>query len=60
MPDFPCSNLFVAADGQLAEYLCHAEVLGLTPERAAQLRALHAGHHQAACRVLAAAMLYAD
>lgn len=31
-------GVYVAADGQLAERWCHAHVMGLTIERAAQLR----------------------
>lgn len=57
MPDFPRSNMFVAADGHLAEYLCHVELLDLTIERAAQLRVLHDHHAPDTCRVLAAALL---
>lgn len=50
------SNLFVHADGTLAEYLCAAEPLGMTAQRALQLRELHDGHSRH-CRVLAAAEL---
>lgn len=51
------SNLFVHVDGEPAEYLCHAEPLGMTSERARQLRDLHEGHTHD-CRVLAAAELH--
>lgn len=50
------SNLFVDAEGTLAEYLCCAEPLGMTAQRALQLRDLHDGH-SLHCRVLAAAEL---
>lgn len=58
MSDTSHSNLFVAADGQLAEYLCCAEVFELTTERAAQLRTLHAEHNSTECHVLAAVTQY--
>lgn len=57
MPDPLHPNMFIAADGRLAEYLCHVELLDLTAERAEQLRALHLDH-TADCLVLAATELH--
>ncbi|NNH76055.1 hypothetical protein HLB23_40470 [Nocardia uniformis] len=52
----PHSNLFVNAEGTLAEYLCCAEPLGMTTQRALQLRDLHDGH-SLHCRILTTAEL---
>ncbi|WP_067573868.1 hypothetical protein [Nocardia acidivorans] len=51
------TNLFVHADGPLAEYVCAAEPLGMSTHRAAQLHELHAGHSDT-CRVLQIAALH--
>ncbi|WP_405132959.1 hypothetical protein [Nocardia sp. NBC_01388] len=53
-PQQPRPGMFVHADGELAEYLCHAEPLGMTAQRAQQLHDLHAGH-SADCLILATA-----
>ncbi|NNH75664.1 hypothetical protein HLB23_38430 [Nocardia uniformis] len=51
------ANMFVPADGTLAEYVCRAEPLGMIAYRARQLCELHDGHSEE-CRVLAAAQLH--
>ncbi|WP_327138892.1 hypothetical protein [Nocardia sp. NBC_01327] len=51
------ANLFVHADGEMAEYLCQAEPQGMTARRAQQLQELHDGHTRD-CRILAAAELH--
>ncbi|WP_169810426.1 hypothetical protein [Nocardia arthritidis] len=46
------------AEGKLAEHLCNVHLLDLTPERAGQLRNIHAEHRPDDCLVhLAAAYL---
>lgn len=56
-PGPPRSGMFVHADGELAEYLCHAEPLGMTAQRAQQLHDLHDGH-AFTCLILATADQY--
>lgn len=52
------SHMFVHADGPLAEFLCHVELLGLTPTRAEILHALHDDHPHDACLVVTATELH--
>lgn len=47
------TNMFVSADGELAEFLCHAELMGLTAARAEQLEDFHRDHPREDCLVLA-------
>ncbi len=51
-------HMFVHADGELAEYLCHVELLGLTRSRAEVLHALHHGCRREDCLVIAATELH--
>lgn len=49
-------NMFVSADGCLAEYLCRVEFLGpLSTARARQLAQIHQDHSPGGCLVLQAA-----
>ncbi|MBF6238696.1 hypothetical protein IU474_16730 [Nocardia otitidiscaviarum] len=48
------SNMFVSADGVLAEFLCHVGLLGLTEPRAVVLHALHRDHRPDECSVVTA------
>ncbi|GAB2694815.1 hypothetical protein [Nocardia thraciensis] len=50
------SNLFVHADGVLAEWLCHARVIGLTPQRAEHLLRIHGDDPPGDCPVHLAAL----
>ncbi|WP_280316638.1 hypothetical protein [Nocardia wallacei] len=54
------SGPFVHADGQLAELLCQARLLGLTPARAEYLRWMHRHHPPDDCSVHLAALLLLD
>jgi len=44
-------NTFVKADGMLAECMCQVRLLGLTVERARELRYIHRGHRPDECLV---------
>ncbi|MGK8521512.1 hypothetical protein ACRS6B_08115 [Nocardia asteroides] len=58
LPPFEAHRTFVQADGKLAEHLCKVHLVDLTPQRAAQLREIHADHRPDDCLVhLAAAYL---
>jgi hypothetical protein len=50
-PDANRQNMFVDADGRLAEHMCQVQLLGLTFTRALELRALHNRHRPDDCRV---------
>ncbi|MEU4318280.1 hypothetical protein AB0F85_14285 [Nocardia fluminea] len=50
-PDPHAQNMFVAAEGHLAEHMCQVQLLGLTLPRALELRALHSRHRPDDCRV---------
>ena len=61
MPDPLDPNVFVSADGRLAEFMCQVKLLDLTPERARELRWIHREHRPDDCMVhLAAAVLLAE
>ncbi|NNH71026.1 hypothetical protein HLB23_14325 [Nocardia uniformis] len=51
------TNMFIAADSELAEVLCHVELLALTVHRAKQLHRIHRDHPHDDCRVIAATTL---
>ncbi len=51
MPEPLNHNVFVQADGMLAEFMCRAHLMDLTPERAAELRYIHRFHHPDECVV---------
>ncbi|NKY29553.1 hypothetical protein [Nocardia gamkensis] len=58
VPSVEDHKTFVQAEGKLAEHLCNVHLLDLTPERAGQLRNIHAEHRPDDCLVhLAAAYL---
>lgn len=57
-PTHPFSHMFVPADGLLAEFLCHVELLELTPARAEILHALHGDHPRDDCVVVTATELH--
>ncbi|WP_232236238.1 hypothetical protein [Nocardia sp. BMG51109] len=42
---------FVYADSWLAEFLCQASLMELTPQRAEELREIHRFHHPDECIV---------
>ena len=50
-PDSSRQRAFVPADGVLAEFLCQAHLLELTPERAEELRHIHRSHRPDECVV---------
>ena len=55
------SNVFVQANGRLAEFMCQVRLLDLTPERAHELRWIHREHRPDECMVhLAVAVLLAE
>ncbi len=58
MPEPACTHMFVAADGMLAEYLCHVELLDLTEARAVALHAIHRDHPRWDCLVRTATERY--
>ncbi len=54
------SGAFVHADGPLAEQLCQARLIGLTPARAEELCRVHRHHPPDDCPVHLAALLLLD
>ncbi|WP_280314320.1 hypothetical protein [Nocardia wallacei] len=54
------SGAFVHADGRMAEVLCQARLLGLTPARAEELRRIHRHHPPDDCLVHLAALVLLD
>ncbi|MEU2035940.1 hypothetical protein [Nocardia amamiensis] len=51
MPDPMEHKTFVQADGMLAEFMCQVHLMGLTVERARELRCIHREHHPDECAV---------
>ncbi len=54
------SAAFVHADGLLAEVLCRARLIGLTPSRAEELCWVHRSHPPDECLVRLAALVLLD
>lgn len=50
-PNRPGDSTFVYADGMLAEVMCQVHLLGLTVERARELRDIHREHRPDECVV---------
>ncbi|MFI2279623.1 hypothetical protein [Nocardia beijingensis] len=50
-PDPQNHQMYVYADSVLAEFLCQAHLMELTPERAERLRIIHRWHHPDECTV---------